>query len=109
MPALCWDLGGTQMKFRIIQKKLEFLWHLINLENGSLAKEILIVQQNQKLPGLVRECLEYFEVYTLPNIFEETISKQKWKSLIKKSMKMENEKDLKELKCRVMKNYEIVI
>ena len=31
IPALCWDMGALQMRLRIKQKKLEFLWHLNNL------------------------------------------------------------------------------
>ena len=37
-PSLCWDMGGVQMKFRIMLKKLEFIWHIVNLEDDTLAK-----------------------------------------------------------------------
>ena len=46
------------MKFRIKQKKSEFLWHLLDLEEGALAKEILNVQILYNMPGLVSECTE---------------------------------------------------
>ena len=74
-PSLCWDMGGIQMRFRIITKKLEFLWHLLNLEDGALAKEILITQKHQKMPGLVQECEEWINNFNLPNVFEENLTK----------------------------------
>ena len=43
------------MKYRVIIKKLEFLWHLVHLEKDTLANEILTVQREQNLPGLVAE------------------------------------------------------
>ena len=45
-PALCWDMGGLLMKFRIIQKKLIFIYHIIKLEQGSLAFKIQKIQQD---------------------------------------------------------------
>ena len=109
-PSLCWDLGGIQMKFRINQKKLEFLWHLINLEDGALAKEILFAQKQQKLPGLVQECEILMEKLHLPNVFEEIMSKQQWKNEVKKAIMKENELDLrsKMFKYEKLKKSELV-
>ena len=75
LPALCWEFGGIQMRYRVIMKKLNFLWHLDNLEDGSLAKEVLQVQKTQKLPGLVEECREFINKLKLPNPMEVKISK----------------------------------
>ena len=75
LPSLCWDMGSVQMRFRIISKKLHFLWHLVNLDNNTLAKEILLIQRDQNLPGLVSECLEWIGNYGLPNILDEKITK----------------------------------
>ena len=44
-PALCWDLGGIQMRYRIVMKKLNFIWLLDNLDASSLAKQIYEVQK----------------------------------------------------------------
>ena len=49
LPALCWELGGIQMKYRVIMKKLLFLWHLNNLEEGSLAKKGTPGSENTEL------------------------------------------------------------
>ena len=98
------------MKFRINQKKLEFLWHLINLEDGALAKEILFAQKQQKLPGLVQECEILMEKLHLPNVFEEIMSKQQWKNVVKKAIMKENELDLrsKMFKYEKLKKSELV-
>jgi hypothetical protein len=83
IPALCCDLGGIQMKFRIKQKQLEFLWHLLDLEEGALAKEILNVQILYNMPGLVSECTEWIKESSLPDIFVEKLSKIQWKKTVK--------------------------
>ena len=83
------------MKYRVIMKKLLFLWHLNNLEEGSLAKEVLQVQKTQNLPGLVQECQDYMMTLNLPDPFVVKMSKTQWKNKVKKSIQKENEEDLK--------------
>ena len=95
IPALCWELGGIQMRYRVIQTKLIFLWHLDNLEDGTLAKDILEVQKTQHLPGLVQECLEWLKILKLPNVLEQRITKTQWKNLVKKAILKKNEDDLR--------------
>ena len=110
IPALCWEMGGIQMKYRVIMKKLNFLWHLKNLEEGALAKEIFEVQKLQKLPGLVNECSEWINTLKLPNLLEREISKVQWKRLVKNAILEENEADLKTKmkKKEKLKNSEII-
>ena len=83
IPALCWDLGGVLMKLRIEQKKLEFLWHLLNLDEGTLAREIFNVQITHSMPGLVSECKGLIKELALPDIFNEKLLKTQWKKLSK--------------------------
>ena len=98
-PALCWDFGSLSMKFRIIKKKLLFIHHVINMDETALAKQIQNVQQKYFLPGLTKECQSLIYQLNLPNIFDDKVnlSKHKWKILVKKKIKDENEKYLKEL------------
>ena len=110
LPSLCWDFGGIQMRFRIIMKKLDFLWHLVNLENDTLAKEILTVQKDHNLPGLVSECTEWIQTYDLPNIMQEKITKPQWKSKVKAAILKANENDLrsKMMKYEKLKSSDLV-
>ena len=98
------------MRFRIIKKKLDFLWHLVNLDDDTLAKEILSVQRDQNLPGLVSECTEWIKTYNLPNIFEEKITKPQWKKYVKTAIQKANENDLisKMLKYEKLKNSQLI-
>ena len=42
---ILWDLGAIKMKNRIIQKKLNFFYFLLNLQEDALAKELLNIQK----------------------------------------------------------------
>ena len=95
IPALCWDLGGVLMKLRIEQKKLEFLWHLLNLDEGTLAREIFNVQITHSMPGLVSECKGLIKELALPDIFNEKLLKTQWKKIVKDKILEQNEKNLK--------------
>ena len=95
IPALCWELGGVQMRYRVIMKKLNFIWHLDNLDKETLANQIFEAQKNQNLPGLVQECSEWIEKLKLPNIFKIKITKPQWKRIVRKAILKENEYDLK--------------
>ena len=110
IPALCWELGGIQMRYRVIQTKLIFLWHLDNLEDGTLAKDILEVQKTQHLPGLVQECLEWINILKLPNVLEQRITKTQWKNLVKKAILKKNEDYLRKkiMKMEKLKNGDMV-
>ena len=91
-------------------KKLDFLWHLVNLENDTLAKEILTVQKDHNLPGLVSECTEWIQTYDLPNIMQEKITKPQWKSKVKAAILKANENDLrsKMMKYEKLKSSDLV-
>ena len=109
-PSLCWDMGGVQMYLRIIMKKLEFIWHLVNLEERTLAKEILEIQRNLKLPGLVKECSEWINQFNLPDVLNTKLSKQQWKNAVKTAIYKENKGTLKAkmLSYEKLKNSEMI-
>ena len=93
--ALLWDMGGIYMKLRIIQKKLNFIYHLKNLDNTSLAYQIKRIQENLQAPGLIKECMEYINEFNLPNILKVQMTRLNWKNLVKEAIVKENEKILK--------------
>ena len=66
-PILRWDLGHLSMKEKIHAKKLNFLLHLKNLPNNSLAAEFYDIQVKLNFPGLVEECRNLLQNYNLPN------------------------------------------
>ena len=39
-PSLIWEMGGMKMKWRIIQKKLIFMNHVLHLGQDSLARQV---------------------------------------------------------------------
>ena len=83
------------MEFRILQKKLLFLHHLYNLPDTALAREVLAVQSEQGLPGIVDECnsfLAKFELFDLKQF-----SKFQFKKIVKQKIKMLNKSKLLEI------------
>jgi hypothetical protein len=110
IPSLCWDMGGIQMRLRIKQRKLEFIWHLNNLGDETLAKEIMMVQKTHCLPGLVQECQEWIEELNLPDIFQNKITKNQWKKMIKDKILKQNEAELriKMMSLEKLKNSKLV-
>jgi hypothetical protein len=94
MPALCWDMGGILMKYRIMQKKLVFLSHLKNLDKSTLARQVLDVQVQHRMDGLVQEFLTFCAELKIPNIVWEEIPHEKWKIIVGKAIKLKNEETL---------------
>ena len=69
---------------------------LVNQKEDSLAYQMMKIQNELNLPGLVFECKQYIVDLKLPNIFEERIKKNAWKKKVKESIVRENEKELKQ-------------
>ena len=93
-PALLWESGSTMMVHRIARRKLMFYHHLINLPENTLAFEVAQVQEILGYPGLVQEAKLLIERYGLPN--PQPFTKNQWKTLTKKAISNENQKDLLE-------------
>ena len=95
LPLLLSETGMILMELRVLKKKLMFLHHLFNLEQGSLAKEILTAQVNLNLPGLFLECKDFLNYYKLSNVAE--YSKGQWKRLINDKIRDLNKAKLVEM------------
>ena len=89
------------MEMQIVKRKLLFLHHLISLDESSLAREILQVQDCRKLPGLVQESKNLITQLNLPDIFEKQVftglSKLSWKRLVNSAIRKVEESRLKEI------------
>ena len=100
IPALCWDFGSLSMEDRIIKKKLNFIHHLASLGDGSLAKQVFLIQKAFIFPGLVNEAKKLIEELGLDDITNtKTLkkwSKQSWKRVVKNAVSMKCSSKLKE-------------
>ena len=92
---ILWDLGSSKMKFRIIEKKLNLFYDLVNLPDTALAKIMVNTQMKNGFPGLAQECLMFIKELNLPDITEIKITKESWKGQVKNAIRKENEKELR--------------
>ena len=83
------------MKYKIIQRKLNFFHFLLNLNEDTLAKEILNVQMKCGFPGLAQECMSLISELGLPDITQEIITKISWKHKVKEAILKKNEQELR--------------
>ena len=95
-PALIWEVAGMKIKYRIMMSKILFLHHIINLDSGSLAKQIQNSQQINQTPGLTTEVLGFIEELNLPNCLEIKFTKAKWKNIVKKAIHKANESEIRQ-------------
>ena len=108
--ALNWETGTKLMKFRIIEKKLNFTKYLQQCEETSLANEIFKEQDRHKFPGLLKECKELAKGLNIKDEFENTnVSTKEFKGIVKKTINYANETELlaklsKLEKCPDLKN-----
>ena len=56
-----WETATVKPKFQILQRKLNFIFHLANHDDGALSKQIFNLQMCHGLPGLVTENKEHLE------------------------------------------------
>ena len=94
-PSLLWEFGAKLMKYRIIERKLNFLHHLFNLSPDSLANQVLHIQITNETPGLVQECNTVIKNLGLPNLFDNNFSAKQWKSIVKRAVNEANDKEIK--------------
>ena len=83
--------------------------HIVNLDNGTLAKQIQEAQLENDSPGLTKEVQAYMEELNLPNCLLTRIPQMKWKTLVKKAVSQANEKEIKEeiIPYKKMKNVNV--
>ena len=82
IPSYYWESASLKMSNLILQRQLNFVHHLANLEDGSLAKIIFDEQVQKAEPGLYQICQEHL---TSMGIFDlKAISKVHFKKAAKK-------------------------
>ena len=91
---LYWQTGGYLPQNLVLKNKLNFLHHLSNLLESSLAKEVFRIQESlsSSSPSLLKELEEHLS--NLPITSPEGLSKRLWKRQIDKYIYNKNVKDL---------------
>ena len=106
IPALFWDFGVLPIEHRVENKKLNFLKHIVSLDDNSLAKQVFNTQREFNFPGFVNETRNLIKIFDLPDITKSHIHKQwpkrKWKKVVKSNINEKCENDLK-IKIKNMK------
>ena len=84
------------MKNRIISNKQTLANHILNMEEGSLARQVLTAQVSHNLPGLKNEAEQYIEDLGLPNCLTNKITETSWKLKVKRAVGVQNEKEIRQ-------------
>ena len=93
-PSLLWETGSLSIRMRIVEKKLNFYYHLKNLKKHSLASRILEIQEKCNFSGLSKECKELLDELSLSSINPENVKKSWWKNEVKKAANKRNKEVL---------------
>ena len=92
IPSLYWETGGMLIKNRILKSKLLLLHHIATLAEDTLAREILEVQMELRLPGLYLECKEFLVNAGVTDLKKFTVAQ--WKKVVKTEVLAINRNDI---------------
>ena len=91
-----WDTGMKPMRWRIAEKKLQFLRKLMEKEYRCLAKQVIYQEVIHGIKGLASECKALSKVLGLPNLVFSTVTKLEIKSSINQQVEKEMRKAMEE-------------
>ena len=91
-----WDTGMKPMRWRIAEKKLQFLRKLMEKEYSCLAKQVIYQEVIHGIKGLASECKALSKVIGLPNLVFSTVTKLEIKSSINQQVEKELRKAMEE-------------
>ena len=94
--ALRADTATRSMSSRIWREKIMLLYHVANLEEGDLAKEMLEEQVINKWPGLVKEVAELCEMLKVKDPRDTDLGKKAYNEEVKKACRWRDEAMMKE-------------
>ena len=86
---LNWDIGMKPMKWRIAEKKLQFLRKIMEKEYKCIAKQVIYQEVINNINGLAAECRAMCIEIGLPNLVYSTVTKMEIKSSIKQMIEKE--------------------
>ena len=94
IPNFYWQCGTMKAEFYILQRKLNFLFHLANLSLDSLARNIFDLQEknSDSVPSLFSECRHHLTQLNFQ--VNRHASKWQWKKLVRRYIEDLNRKSL---------------
>ena len=97
-PNFYWQTAMLLPQYFLLQKKLGFLYHLVNLPEDSLGRKVIDLEAGKKLEGgLVTEMEEEIKEMGISQLSElRSISKWRWKTTVKKFVLKKNQESLLE-------------
>ena len=93
-PGIYWEVGGKTAENRIIESKLLFYYHLVNLSNDTLAKKIYLEEIKLNIGGYHHECQIYLANLNINPEEAKYLNKTQWKALIRDSLKRKTRSDI---------------
>ena len=95
-PSLLWETGQTSLKFKIMEKKINFYHHVMTMDDQCLAKIMAKKQIENNYPGLMMECHDILDQIGLRHCHPCHFSKMSWKKMTKMTIKEHNRSHLLE-------------
>ena len=71
------------------------MFHIRNMEDTALAKQIYNQQLKYGWPGLLKECVKYCEELGIPDVTKVKASEMEFKWMVKKACRLRDEEELK--------------
>ena len=87
-----WQLATLMPANIILQKKIMFIFHIANLPEQSLAREVYELQDREELPGLILENKEHLVVLNFK--VNKNMSKFQFRKLVKNYIRNKNKTEL---------------
>ena len=89
-----WELAVPLAEHRIMEAKLRFYHHLVNLGQDSIAHKIHMEQRRLNLPSITKECRELLILLNINEVLLKKTTKQQWKQQLKTKIKEKTQADL---------------
>ena len=99
IPNFFWQTGLLLPENVVLQRQLNFFYHLATLTDGSLAKDVFLKQQERPMRGLVKELKDHTDTTGDPNVF----SKNLWEKRVSQYTKEKNKNELIEIAAKYKK------
>ena len=94
--ALRSESGILGIQYQIMKEKLLLVFHIRNLEDTALAKQIYTQQLKFDWPGPVRECRKICTELGIPDVTQVKATKQQFKTMVQEACRLLDERHLKE-------------